>query len=155
MKQELRVRDSIGWPLLSVLLLAALLVATDLLLEHLAPRRIAHHGEQQELLARIMTRSPVSSEALAIAERFETDTLPTLFMEGVVRQFSQKQEMTILKVDEKLWAKKGSDLRMEILMEMMISTRVKGYLPVAEVRDFTSEKLLVDIHLPDEVVYYD
>lgn len=155
MKNDLRLRDSLGWPLLTVMAVAISLTGLDLLLEQFAPRNSGRGEEQRELVARIMKPSPASPEALAIAERFDTDTLPTLLLEGVVRHFSQQNEKTILKVDDKLWAKKGTDVRLEILMEMMISTRVKGFMPIAEVRDHATERLLVDIHLPDKVVYYD
>ncbi|MEX0736310.1 MAG: hypothetical protein WD182_02640 [Bacteroidota bacterium] len=155
MKHELRLRDSLGWPLLTVMVVAISLTGLDLFLEQFAPRKSAQGEEQRELVARIMKPSPASPEALAIAERFDADTLPRLLLEGVVRHFSQENEKTILRVDEKLWANKGTDIRLEILMEMMISTRVKGFMPVAEVRDYATERLMVDIHLPDKVVYYD
>ena len=155
MNQDLRIKDSLGWPLLTVMALAIALTGLDLLVEQFTPRTRERGEEQRELVARIMKQSPVGPEALRIAEKFETDTLPKLLLDGVVRHFSQGNEKTVLKVDRKLWAKKGTEVRTEVLMEMMISTKVKGYLPIAEVRDYQTEELLVDIHLPGKVVYYD
>lgn len=155
MNQDLRIKDSLGWPLLTVMVLAIALTGLDLLIEQFTPQTSERREGQRELVVRIMKQSPVGPEALRIAEKFETDTLPKLLLDGVVRHFSQGNEKTVLKVDRKLWAKKTAEVRSEVLMEMMISTKVKGYLPIAEVRDYQTEELLVDIHLPEKVVYYD
>ncbi|GEM_PF-3934986 len=130
-------------------------LAVDAVLERDAQRMSpAAHAEAAEIRDRILRLRTSYEESRRIAHKFEADTLPRLLRAGVAESFFSTGRKSILKVEKRRWRSLSTETRSEILLEMMVTIRHRGSAPVAEVRDGQSNALLVDIHLPEKVIYY-
>jgi hypothetical protein len=155
MKESQPESDTLQHLTLLIVAIFVAYLAVDAVLEREAQKKSPAAGaEAAEVRDRILRLSTSYMESMRIAQKFESDTLPRLLRAGVVESFHSTDQKSILKVEKKQWRSLTADARSEILLEMMVTIRHRGSAPVAEVRDGQSNALLVDIHLPDKVVYY-
>src|SRR5574337_832239 len=108
------------WILIPLIAITAFIVV-DKLLEQYNSTRNREQADNRafaDSVNKLLGNTTFTSEELKLAERFETDTLPTVLKTGLVKQFRRNEEMTLVMVDGTKWVRQDHTRKANLIFEI-------------------------------------
>lgn len=133
----------------------ALFVALDYGIAYALRQGIEHRNRTEQSVEQLFRESSLSTLEIERARKFETDTLPSLLKEGLVKQFKQSQGKTLLLVDRLQWSRQPQEAKVDLLAAILASSRVRGFSAWTDVRDFRTGDLIAGISMSGGVELYE
>lgn len=145
------------WILIPLIAITAFIVI-DKLLERYNSARNRERADNRafaDSVNKLLGNTTFTPEELKLAEKFETDTLPTILKTGLIKQFRRNEEMTFVMVDGTKWARQDYTMKADLIFEIVITNKVRGYASALQVLDYQTGKLYANIRPPSTVEMYD
>lgn len=145
------------WVLIPLLAIAAFIIVDKVLEQYHSARNrgLADNRAFADSVNKLLGSAMFTAQELKLAEKFETDTLPTILKTGLVKQFKRNDDMTFVLVDGTKWVRQEYTTKAELIFEIVITNKVRGYASALQVRDFETGKLYANICPPAIVEMYD
>lgn len=145
------------WILIPLIAIAVFIVVDRVLEQYHSVRNRGQSDNRAfaDSVNKLLGSATFTTDELKLAEKFETDTLPTALKTGLVKQFKRNDEMTFVLVDGTKWVRQEYTMKVDLIFEIVITNKVRGYASALQVRDFETGKLYANIRPPATVEMYD
>ncbi|MBI3578903.1 MAG: hypothetical protein HY089_05760, partial [Ignavibacteriales bacterium] len=145
------------WILIPLLTITAFIIIDKVLEGYNSGRN--HEQTENHAFAdsvnKLLGSTTFTPEELKLAEKFETDTLPTILKTGLVKQFKRNEGMTFVMVDGTKWIRQEHATKADLIFEIVITNKVRGYASALQVLDYKTGKLYANIRPPSTVEMHD